>query len=238
MCGRYVSAAPPDELTRFFGARFDGEPLEADYNVAPTKTVYAVRAEPEPTDDEMHRHLRTLRWGLVPFWAKDLKIGSRMINARSETVDSKNAFAKAFARRRCLLPASAFYEWQKLPDRTAKQPFAIARADGEPLVFAGLWERWRPRAADGEVDQSAEPVETCTILTTTPNAEMSTIHDRMPVLVPNAHFDRWLDPGVGGDDVQDLLRPAPDGLLRLTPISTRVNRVSNNGPGLLEPIET
>ncbi len=251
MCGRFVAAAPPEELVRYFGARLDGESLEPNYNVAPTTEIYAVRAqatepsadtepsaitEPsadtEPAQSDVHRTLSTLRWGLIPFWAKESKIGSRMINARSETAATNGAFRRPMASRRCLIPASAFYEWQKIAGSKTKQPYAIDRADDELLVFAGLWDRWRHGdQADGQVTES------CTILTTTPNAEMAAIHDRMPVMVPPHSFDRWIDPEVGADDVVDLLVPAPDGFLRLTPVSTLVNRVGNNGPELLTPVE-
>ncbi len=230
MCGRFVAAAPPEELAHYFAARLQGETLPANYNVAPTTEVYAVRAETDPdsVDDNAHRTLSPLRWGLVPFWAKDAKIGSKMINARGETAATNGAFRRPMARRRCLIPASAFYEWQAVPGSKVKQPYAIARADGEILAFGGLWDRWRN---DNDV------LESCTILTTTPNREMSAIHDRMPVLIPHAHFDRWVDPANRAEEVADLLKPAPDGLLSLTPVSTQVNRVANNGPSLLTPIE-
>jgi putative SOS response-associated peptidase YedK len=230
MCGRFVSASPPDELARYFGAELDDD-LEPNFNVAPTNEVYAVRAR----DD--HRHLTALRWGLVPFWAKDLKIGSRMINARAETVAEKPAFRKAYQRHRCLIPADGFYEWAKLEGRKNKQPYFIHRTDGEPVVFAGLWERWRPRLEDGKtIDESAEPIETCTILTTTPNAEMSAIHDRMPVLLPPSVWDDWLSEDAELDHVGSLLRPAPDGLLTLVPVSTAVNNVRNKGEELIRPL--
>ena len=228
MCGRFVSASPPDELARYFGAELDDGGLEPSFNVAPTNEVYAVRAR-----DEV-RHLSTLRWGLVPFWAKDLKIGSRMINARAETVAEKPAFRKAYQRYRCLIPADGFYEWAKLPGLKTKQPYFIHRTDGEPVVFAGLWERWKPRLEDGKtIDESAEVVESCTILTTTPNADMAPIHDRMPVLLPPAVWDDWLSPDTDLDDIGSLMRPAPDGLLSLVPISTAVNNVRNKGEELI-----
>ena len=229
MCGRFVSASPPDELARYFGAEQDDDGgLEASFNVAPTNEVYAVRAR------DTTRQLITLRWGLVPFWAKDLKIGSRMINARSETVADKPAFRKAYQRHRCLIPADGFYEWAKLPGVTTKQPYFIHRTDGEPVVFAGLWERWRPRLEDGKtIDESAEPIESCTILTSGPNAEMSRIHDRMPVLLPPSVWDDWLSPETDLDFVASLLKPAPDDLL---PVSTAVNNVRNKGEELLTPL--
>ena len=232
MCGRFVSASPPDELARYFGAELDeGDSLEASFNVAPTNDVYAVRAR------DGLRHLEALRWGLVPFWAKDLKIGSRMINARAETVAEKPAFRKAYERHRCLIPADGFYEWAKIPGAKNKQPYFIHRTDGEPIVFAGLWERWRPRLEDGKtIDETAEPIETCTILTCTPNADMAPIHDRMPVLLPPAVWDDWLSSETDLDYIASLLRPAPDDLLTLVPVSTAVNNVRNKGEQLIEPL--
>jgi putative SOS response-associated peptidase YedK len=231
MCGRFVSASPPDELARYFGAELDDRELEPSFNVAPTNEVYAVKAR------EGTRHLVTLRWGLVPFWAKDLKIGSRMINARAETVADKPAFRKAYQRYRCLVPADGFYEWAKEPGRKTKQPYFIHRSDGEPIVFAGLWERWRPRLEDGKtIDEEAEPVESCTILTTTPNATMAKIHDRMPVLLAPSVWDDWLSDDTDLDYIGSLLVPAPDDLLTLVPVSTAVNNVRNKGEELIRPL--
>ena len=158
MCGRYVSAAPVEDLAKYFSATTPEHVLEANFNVAPTEDVYAVRA------DNGERALASMRWGLVPFWAKDLKIGSRMINARSESVADKPAFRRAFTKRRCLLPADGFYEWQKLEGQKAKQPWFIHRTDDEPLVFAGLYEFWHPKDDDGNDLDDAELVVSCTIL--------------------------------------------------------------------------
>lgn len=224
MCGRYVSASPADELADYFAAKPPSEVLEASYNVAPTDPVYAVRAR------DGHRHLDALRWGLIPYWAKDRSIGSRMINARAETVGSKPAFRKPLERRRCLLPADGFYEWEKVPGQKAKQPYFVRRVDGEPVAFAGIWERW--------IDRSAEDVtvNSCCLITTSPNAEMSRIHDRMPVLLPPSAWDLWLDPEIRAiDTLTSLLVPAPDGLLEIRAVSTAVNNVRNEGPQLLEP---
>jgi putative SOS response-associated peptidase YedK len=232
MCGRFVSASAPDELARYFGAAFDADELEASYNVAPTNEVYAVRAR------EGERRLATLRWGLVPFWAKDLKIGSKMINARAETVADKPAFRKAYRKYRCLIPADGFYEWAKTSGSTTKQPYFIHRTDGEPIVFAGLWERWRPRLDDGKtIDESADVVESCTILTCAPNTTMAAIHDRMPVLLAPSVWDDWLSPDSDLDLVSGLMRPAPDDLLTLVPVSTAVNSVRNKGEELITPLE-
>ena len=231
MCGRFVSASPPDELAKYFGAEEPDGPLEPSFNVAPTNEVYVVRAR------DGHRQLGTMRWGLVPFWAKDLKIGSKMINARAETVAEKPAFRKAYERRRCLIPADGFYEWAKVPGQKAKQPYFIHRPDGEPIVFAGMWERWKPRLDDGKtIDEDAEPIETCTIITTTPNTAMSAIHNRMPVLLAPPVWDDWLSDETDLDLIGSLLVPAPDDLLKLVPISTAVNNVRNKGEQLIEPL--
>ena len=232
MCGRFVSASPPDELAKYFGAEEPEGELEPSFNVAPTNEVYAIRAEAGT------RKLDTLRWGLVPFWAKDLKIGSKMINARAETVAEKPAFRKAFERRRCLIPADGFYEWAKVTGQKAKQPYFIHRPDGEPIVFAGMWERWKPRLEDGKtIDESADAIETCTILTCSPNKTMAAIHNRMPVLLAPAVWDDWLSQETETDYISSLLAPAPDDLLELVPVSTAVNNVRNKGEQLIEPLE-
>lgn len=253
MCGRFVSAAPPDELARYFGAQDIDSVLEPSFNVAPTDEVYAVRskrAEPEgaSADEAYHRALARLRWGLVPFWAKDRKVGSRMINARSESVLEKSAFKRSFEQRRCLIPADGFYEWAKLGDQETeentkqkkkqpKQPYFIHRSDSEPMVFAGLWAKWKPRDENGEVDETATTLETFTILTCEPNREMAAIHNRMPVLLAPQAWDDWLWPDTESAELLALLQPAPDDMLTLRPVSTAVNRVANNLPELLDQVE-
>lgn len=227
MCGRFVSTSPPDELAAYFGATPAPEAaLDANYNVAPTQDVYAV------VEHQGERHLDAFHWGLVPSWAKDVKIGSRMINARAETLAEKSAFKKSFQTRRCLVPADGFYEWKKLTSgsKPKKQPMFIRRADAEPIAFAGLWSVWR----GPERDQT--PLRSLTIVTTSPNALMAQVHDRMPVILPEDRWATWLDRG--NDDLNALGRllvPAPDDLLELTPVSTLVNNVRNNGPELLDP---
>jgi putative SOS response-associated peptidase YedK len=230
MCGRFVSASTPDELARYFGAQAPDHELEPNFNVAPTTEVYVVRSVGG------HRQLATLRWGLIPFWAKDARIGSKMINARSETVVGKPAFRGALRRRRCLIPADGFYEWAKVPGHKRKQPYYIHRGDGEPLVFAGLWERWTPTDSDdGDAGAgSAGPVESCTILTCGSNASIAPIHDRMPVLLAPAAWDEWLAGSDDLDRLSGLLVPAPEGLLTLRAVAPAVNSVRNNGPELLE----
>jgi putative SOS response-associated peptidase YedK len=227
MCGRFVSASPPDELARYFGAENASPELEPNFNVAPTREVYAVRAS------DGHRELTALRWGLIPFWAKDVKVGAKMINARSETVLDKPAFRRAIRRRRCLIPADGFYEWAKVPGHKKKQPYFIHRADGEPIVFAGMWERWRPDDED-ESDSPSEVIESCTILTCGPNETMAAIHNRMPVLLPPTVWDDWLADTEDLDALAELLVPAPEELLTLRPVTPMVNSVANNGPELLD----
>jgi putative SOS response-associated peptidase YedK len=193
--------------------------------VAPTNDVYAV------LEDGGTRHLDAFRWGLIPSWAKDPKIGSRMINARAETLAEKNAYKAAFRKRRCLVPADGFYEWKAVPGQKRKQPYFIHRADGEPVAFAGLWEVWR----GPERDQ--EPLRTATIITTEANETMAPVHDRMPVILPASAWGLWLDRE--NDDLETLGRllvPAPPTLLTLRPVSTEVNSVRNKGPELIEPV--
>ncbi|MGY6499650.1 MAG: SOS response-associated peptidase [Acidimicrobiales bacterium] len=227
MCGRYVSSSSPDEIASYFGAVLTAETLvEPEYNVAPTRNVWTV------FDDGDTRRLDLARWGLVPFWAKDLSIGNRMINARSETVADKNAFKKAFRRQRCIVPADGFFEWTSEPGRRQKQPWFIHRPDGEPYAFAGLWETWRGP------DRDAEPVRTCTILTGAANEAMAPIHDRMPIMLPPDAWQTWLDPAQ--QDVEALGRflvPAPPPLITFHPVSVEVNNARNHGAHLIEPVE-
>ncbi|MFP3906383.1 MAG: SOS response-associated peptidase [Acidimicrobiales bacterium] len=227
MCGRYVSSTPPDQLASYFGATLTAEELlDPEFNVAPTRAVWTV------FDDGGTRRLDLARWGLVPRWAKDLSIGSRMINARSETVAEKNAFKKAFRRQRCIVPADGFYEWTAPRDGTRKQPWFVHRPDGEPFAFAGLWETWRGP------DREDEPVRTCTILTGPANQKMAEIHDRMPVMLAPESWSTWLDPEV--DDIDLLGRflvPAPPQLISFHAVSTEVNDARNHGPHLVEPVE-
>jgi putative SOS response-associated peptidase YedK len=245
MCGRYASARKRIELLEEFGVQRDAvaEPLQPDYNVAPTKPVYAVLDRPESAPDNAagrapagssERELRVVRWGLVPFWAKDPRIGGRMINARAETVAEKPAFRRAFAKRRCLLPADGYYEWQQ-HDGAAKQPVYISRADGRPLAFAGLYELWREPGVARQ-DQDAW-LWTATIITTSAPDELGMIHDRMPMIIDPAYWADWLDPATNDvADVRGLLVAAAVSGLRTYPVSTQVNSVRNNGPHLIEPV--
>lgn len=223
MCGRYVSATPPDQIAAYFDAEAPEALIEPSYNVAPTKDVYAVLS------DGTTRVVDAFHWGLIPLWAKDAKIGSKMINARAETLAEKNAYKSAFKKRRCIIPADGFYEWQKDPKdpKAKKQPFFIHHPDGEPFAFAGLWEVWRGP------DKDQEPLRSCTIITTTPNSEMAKIHDRMPVILPASAWETWLDRDV--DDLEvlgKLLVPAPPEIIQMHPVSTEVNNVRNDRPDL------
>lgn len=241
MCGRYASSRKPEDLAEEFeidrarAAESVPEALAPDFNVAPTKSVYAVLTRPDGPRD-----LRVLTWGLVPFWAKDPKIGNRMINARMETVAEKPAFRQAFAKRRCLLPADGYYEWYPTQERgrngkPLKQPFFIRPRDGSSLAMAGLYEIWRdPDRAD---DDPARFRWTCTVLTTDAEDDLGRIHDRMPLLVERERWADWLDPErTATDDLTDLLVPAAPGRLEAFPVSKAVNNVRNNGPELTEPL--
>ena len=226
MCGRFVSASPPDEIARYFDAEAPEALLEPSYNVAPTNDIYAV------LDDGGVRRLDAFHWGLVPIWAKDPRQGSKMINARAETLAAKNAYKPAFKRRRCIIPADGFYEWKKIPGQKTKQPHFIHRPDGEPLAFAGLWEVWRGP------DKQGDPLRSCTIVTTSANETMQPLHDRMPVILPASAWEQWLDPA--NDDIETLgklLVPAPPELIVTHPVSTEVNSVRNKGAELIEPVD-
>ncbi|WP_370249519.1 SOS response-associated peptidase [Nocardioides sp.] len=244
MCGRYASSRTSDDLAEEFEVaevRVDA-PLAPDYNVAPTKEVYAIVERPPGDAAEVavpERQLRVLRWGLVPSWAKDPAIGSRMINARRETVAEKPAYRRAFQRRRCLLPADGYFEWYATEQRTAsgkprKQPFFIRPADGGVLAMAGLYEIWRdPTRAD---DDPARFRWTCTVITTEAEDALGRIHDRMPLMVEPERRAAWLDPRTEGPGLLDLLTPAAPGRLEAYPVSSLVSNVRNNGPELVVPL--
>ena len=231
-----MSATPAQKLAEEFKVDAVKAELPERYNVAPTLDVYAV-AESKNSGD---RQLGTFRWGLVPSWAKDPSIGNRMINARAETLAEKPAFKRILLRRRCIIPADGFYEWQRTGDEGAgskgkgrKQPFFIRRKDGHPLALAGLWEVWKPKD-----EPDAEWLRTCTIITGPPNELVARIHDRMPVILPEDAWDTWLDPEV--DDlelIEGLLVPYPAHKLEAYPITTEVNNVRNEGAHLIEPLE-
>jgi putative SOS response-associated peptidase YedK len=234
MCGRFVSASSPERIAEYFGAAFEGETLGDNFNVAPTNDIYAVVAG---TDGQPR--LEVFHWGLIPVWAKDRKIGQKMINARAETLASKPAYKGVFKKHRCLIPMDGFYEWKAGPadgpttkaGRPIKQPMFIQRLDGEPLAVAGLWSAWKDRADDG-----GDWLHSATVVTTSANATMAPVHDRMPVILPRSAWSTWLDPD--NDDIgtlSGLLVPASDDLLTVRPVSTEVNNVRNKGAHLIDP---
>ncbi len=222
MCGRYMITSAREAIKRVFDVPTLFE-LAPRYNVAPTQEVPVVRLQ------EGERELVMLRWGLIPSWAKDPEIGNRMINARAETVPEKPSFRAAFRRRRCLVVADGFYEWQKRP-HGRKQPYYIAVGNGGPFGFAGLWERWSD-PIEGYL------VESCTIVTAMANERLESIHDRMPVIIDPSHFDAWLDTSGNPAIAQALLAPYPAERMSAYPISRRINNVKNDDPACLEPLE-
>jgi len=221
MCGRFT-LGETDKLAELFDLR-EWSPVPARYNVAPSQAVPVVVLNRETAA----REVRRMRWGLVPFWAKDPTIGDRMINARAETVTTKPAFRRSFRERRCLIAADGFYEWQRQGRR--KQPWYIRRRDGWPFAFAGLWDVWQPPVG--------EPLETCTIITTTPNALLAPIHNRMPVSLARLDFARWLDPTY--QDLEPLTRmlvPCPAEDFEAFPVSPHVNNPANEGAECRAPL--
>jgi putative SOS response-associated peptidase YedK len=223
MCGRYASARSVQDLATAFGIRADRveSSLAADWNVAPTKPINAV------LDRGAGPVLTSVRWGLVPSWADDPSIGTRLINARLETAWEKPAFRGALAERRCLIPADGWFEWAARPDGT-RQPYYLTPDDGAVLAFAGLWEVWRD--ADGRA------LPTATILTGPAPADLRDLHDRAPVVLPSAGWSDWLDRHSAEDDVRRLLQPTSPGVVRARPVGTAVGDVRANGPELVEPV--
>lgn len=224
MCGRFALTTPPELIASLFGLSSPPD-LRARYNIAPTQDVLIVRM----TKDRAAREAAMVRWGLVPSWADDPSIGSRMINARAESAPDKPAFRSAFQKRRCVVPASGFYEWRKTGD--AKQPLYVTREDEKPFAMAGLWEAWHD-----DTDQSAEPLHSCTILTTKPNALLKPIHDRMPVILPHEKVGAWLE-GDDPDALADLLAPADPSGWRAHLVSRHVNSPKNDDPECVRPID-
>jgi len=224
MCGRFARKSTQQVLADWFGVELEDMPWFApSFNIAPQSVQPVVRLNRASGG----REFALLRWGLVPSWAKEPKIGYTTINARAEEAASKPAFREALKKRRCLVPADCFFEWQRLGPKS-KRPFAIGLKSGEPFALAGLWESWRPR--DGE------PLETFTILTTDPNQVMEPIHNRMPVLLEPKDYDRWLEAGDPARPPVDLLRPYPADPMRAWPVSGRVGDARNNDAELLEPV--
>jgi putative SOS response-associated peptidase YedK len=221
VCGRFTLTVSARVLAELFDLD-ELSDFTPRYNIAPTQQVPAIRAT-----DDAGREAFDPRWGLIPSWAKDRKMASRMINARSETVASKPAFRAAVRSRRCLIPADGFYEWRKI--EAAKQPYLIRFADRRAFGFAGLWERWH--------EPGGGPVDSCTIITTTPNPLVEQVHDRMPVILDPADYEEWLQPEqLSADRLSDLLVPCPDEGMEAVPVSTRVNNPRNDDPACLEPV--
>ncbi|MGI8434649.1 MAG: SOS response-associated peptidase [Nocardioidaceae bacterium] len=247
MCGRYASSRKPEDLVEEFEVdSVRARTLEPDFNVAPTKDVYAILERRHRDDDEAtgkltNRRLSSVVWGLVPSWAKDRSISSRLINARVETLAEKPAFRRAFAARRCLLPADGYFEWYPtdavgVRGRPVKQPFFIRPQDERVLAMAGLYEIWRNEQVPK--DHPDAFLWSAAVITTSAEDPLGHIHDRMPMLVEPDRYDAWLDPAVTStDELRELLVPAAPGRLTAYPVSTDVNNVRNNGPELIAAVE-
>ncbi len=227
MCGRFMLTIVEDRLDKLLGVDFAVWELISRYNVAPTQPVLAVRQNGGKRESVM------LRWGFVPSWAKDVAIGNRMINARSETAHEKPAFKNAFKRRRCLIPADGFYEWRRTEKgggAKGRQPYLITMADEQPFAMAGLWEHWQ--------DPAGNELETCTILTTAANAMVGELHDRMPVILDPEDYSNWLDTST--EDIttaKALCRPYPAELMMHRPVTTYVNNARHEGPACVKPAD-
>lgn len=223
MCGRFTLTAPPEAVRRVFG--LDATPaLEPRFNVAPGQDVATVACARDG-----HRVLRPRRWGLVPYWAKDPRLGARLVNARAESAPSKPAYRDALRRRRCLVPADGFYEWAA-SERGPRQPWYVARGDAACFAIAGLYERWR--SAEGEW------LETCVLLTTEAGPRLAAVHERMPLILPPGDWGLWLDPAVqDASRLAPLLRPQPDEAFSLRPVGLRVNRPEHDDAACIAPLE-
>lgn len=227
MCGRFAFYSPREAVLAVFGVDLPFE-IVPHYNVAPTQSVAAIRAGDDGKPEGVQ-----LRWGLVPFWARDQAIGNRLINARAETLAEKPAFRNAWRKRRCVVLANGFYEWRAPAGtrgaqlRSGKTPYYIARPDERPIALAGLWERW---------DKGEAPLETCTIITTDANRLLRVIHDRMPVILPPESLRLWLDPATPAATLGALLGPAPEELLATREVGRAVNRPEHDGPELIAAV--
>lgn len=223
MCGRFALIVDASVLADVFNVDPPRE-LKPRFNIAPTQTIPIVRAGKDAA-----RECSMVRWGLVPSWAKDDKIGARMINARAETVAEKPSFRSAIKSRRCLIPTDGFYEWARIGER--KQPHFIRFADRRPFAFAGLWERWHKGPG--------EPLDTCTIITTAANELVADLHDRMPVILPPVRFEEWLEPSpLTPERLQELLAPHPSKEMEAYPVSTYVNKPANDGPECIARLQS
>jgi putative SOS response-associated peptidase YedK len=224
MCGRYRLSRRKQLIEEYFGSVNWEEDWSPRYNIAPTQPIPVIRQNSK----KAIRELSLIRWGLIPSWAKNSSAAAQMINARSETASIKPAFGDALKYRRCLIPADGFYEWQRTGK--SKPPYCFEVREGELFAFAGIWDRWR--------DVSGNGVETCSILTTIPNAVTSAVHDRMPVILNPDSYDLWLDPVMTDVvEVSNLLRPFDAGLMRSYPVSTRINHVANDDEECSHPVE-
>jgi putative SOS response-associated peptidase YedK len=223
MCGRFTLTLDPSDLQEaFYWVNFGNVDITPRYNIAPTQGIPVVVNNGE-------NRLDFFTWGLVPFWAKDPSIGSRMINARAETIAEKPSFRNAFKRRRCLILADGFYEWQKIPNNTSKIPTYIRLKHGKPFAFAGLWENWH--SPDGS------QILSTTIITTQPNKLLKPIHNRMPVILPEVDYDTWLTPGeVNPQELMPLLVPFDPNLMEAYPVSRLVNNPINDSPDCIRPL--
>jgi putative SOS response-associated peptidase YedK len=223
MCGRFTQQRPASELAEIFAAEPLADELGARFNIAPTDDAFVVVQRDE------RRAVTAYRWGLVPHWATDLRTGSRMFNARAETITTSPAFRDSFQRRRCIVPVDSFYEWRRLG--TIRQPYRVVRDDGRPLALAGLWAGWHDSATDAVR-------RTFSIITTTPNAAIAGLHDRMPVILPDDTWERWLAPVLAEPaELLGLLVPTEDVALRIHAVGRGVNDVRRDGPDLIEPLE-
>lgn len=221
MCGRFSLIESVHELQQQFEFELSAD-LQPRFNIAPSQEVFSI------ISDGKKRRGGTLRWGLVPHWAKEAKIGYKMINARAEGIDEKPSFKEPFRKKRCLIIADGFYEWKKVDDR--KQPYRFIMKDRKPFAFAGLWETWKKGDA---------PLHTCTIITTTPNAVTEDVHDRMPVILKREDYDRWLDPSNQAvDKLKSLLVPYPAEEMELYPVSELVNSPKNDVADVLSPLNS
>lgn len=216
MCGRYTLTTSGEIIAEFF--KLSAVPdIKPRYNIAPTQSVATVTVEAK----KMQRQFQFMRWGLIPSWAKDMKIGSKMINARSETVAEKPAFRSAIKHRRCLIVADGFYEWQQQGKN--KQPYYFQKTDGEPFAFAGLWENWE--------SPEKENIVSCSIITTAANETVQPMHDRMPVILPDSDWEQWLDPSVkNAQEVLPLLKPYASEAMKAKAVSAIVNSPSRDSP--------
>lgn len=225
MCGRYTLHHKAKEIEERFDVDAAEELLAPRYNIAPSQIIPVIR---RPRSGDNLREMAGCKWGLIPFWAKDPKIGNNLINAKAETIAEKPSFKQAFTKRRCLIPADGFYEWQKR-GKAPSQPMHIRRRDGGLFAFAGLWEEWR--------SPEGEPVETCTIITVEPNELLSKIHNRMAAILRPDDEAAWIDPMSGIDDLLQMLRPYDSGELEAIPVSRAVNSPAHDSPACIAPIE-